>query len=45
MRVFLLPKKYSELLFDAITNPGKSNKELANAATEYKTLFNNESTN
>jgi hypothetical protein len=38
-------EKYSELFFDANTNPGKPNKKLTGAATAYKTLFNIESTN
>lgn len=32
-------KKDSEIFFDAITNPGKPNKDLLAAAEEYKSLY------
>lgn len=38
-------EKDSELFFDTITNPGKPNKELTDAANEYKVLSSNEPNN
>lgn len=32
-------EKDSEIFFDAITNPGKPNKELLSAAKEFRSLF------
>ena len=38
-------QKDSEIFFDAITNPGKPNQKLTDAANEYKSLFLNEPNN
>ncbi len=39
---FIATKKDSEIFFNAITHSPKPNKDLIDAATEYKTLINNE---
>ena len=38
-------KKDSEIFFDAITNPPKANKDLINAAREYKALLSKGTSN